>query len=385
MIVCSKCGKENQDHYKFCLGCGSELAAAAPAKPPRAAAPTAMPAPAAPAAPAGAAPRKTSRPPADAPVVAVSPTPPAGVPQVGDADEFTKPAPTPRGPTAASASAAKARPPTGEDALRTTSPEAPQAPSGATGACPTCGTPNPKEFVFCGNCGARLQQAAAPRTMNIAAKAKPAEARALGRLGLIRPDGTEGGQHVLREVESIIGRGTGALFDHDSYLSPQHARFTFQDGEVVLEDIGSLNGVFVKISNEEALGGSDIFRIGQELLRFDAILDPQLLEDGTEIMGSPNPGYWGRLSVIMGPGLDGSAFPLMGEEMVLGRERGDILFSDDGYVSGTHAKICVREDGYFLNDLGSSNGTFIRITQPRKIGPGTFVLMGQQLFRFEQL
>ncbi|MEM7607319.1 MAG: zinc-ribbon domain-containing protein [Myxococcota bacterium] len=25
MIVCPRCGKENQDHYKFCLGCGAEL------------------------------------------------------------------------------------------------------------------------------------------------------------------------------------------------------------------------------------------------------------------------------------------------------------------------------------------------------------------------
>jgi len=35
LITCNRCGKENQDHYKFCLGCGSELvkpaAAAAPA------------------------------------------------------------------------------------------------------------------------------------------------------------------------------------------------------------------------------------------------------------------------------------------------------------------------------------------------------------------
>src|SRR5438045_2830040 len=27
MIVCNRCGKENQDHYKFCLGCGAELTA----------------------------------------------------------------------------------------------------------------------------------------------------------------------------------------------------------------------------------------------------------------------------------------------------------------------------------------------------------------------
>src|SRR5438270_9176306 len=27
MTVCNRCGKENQDHYKFCLGCGAELIA----------------------------------------------------------------------------------------------------------------------------------------------------------------------------------------------------------------------------------------------------------------------------------------------------------------------------------------------------------------------
>jgi hypothetical protein len=38
VIICPKCSKENQDHYKFCLGCGSKLpqaAAGAPAAPPR--------------------------------------------------------------------------------------------------------------------------------------------------------------------------------------------------------------------------------------------------------------------------------------------------------------------------------------------------------------
>ena len=31
MTVCNRCGKENQDHYKFCLGCGAELTAPKPA------------------------------------------------------------------------------------------------------------------------------------------------------------------------------------------------------------------------------------------------------------------------------------------------------------------------------------------------------------------
>ena len=49
MITCSRCGKENQDHYKFCLGCGAKLeAAAAPAPAPSPApSPGLTPAPAA--------------------------------------------------------------------------------------------------------------------------------------------------------------------------------------------------------------------------------------------------------------------------------------------------------------------------------------------------
>ena len=74
------------------------------------------------------------------------------------------------------------------------------------------------------------------------------------------------------------------------------------------------------------------------------ISPPQPLEDGTEIMGTPNPGFWGRLSVIVGRDVDGSAFPLFGDAIVLGRERGDILFPEDGYVSGTHARISLRDE-----------------------------------------
>ena len=33
MIICPNCSRENEDHYKFCLGCGTELSKAAAAKP----------------------------------------------------------------------------------------------------------------------------------------------------------------------------------------------------------------------------------------------------------------------------------------------------------------------------------------------------------------
>ena len=338
MIICSKCGKENQDRYKFCLGCGSQLTAAAPSAPG----------------------------------------------SLGGSDVSRPGAGSGLSPAVSPLSSGSAQlPVTQPDSLPGLQPGA----GASAGLCPDCGTPNPTEFVFCGSCGARLKDfgqrssgAAARPVVSPGAKVSTA-----ATLSLIRPDGTEGGTHPLTSPETVIGRGAGPLFDGDSYLSPRHARFSFSDGNMQIEDSGSLNGVFVRITQQEPLNDGDIFRIGQELLRFDIIRDPEPLEDGTDVMGSPNPGYWGRLSIIVGPGVEGSAFPLMGEEIVLGRERGDILFSDDGYVSGTHAKIEVQQDGCYLTDLGSSNGTFIQLVRPRPLPSGTFVLMGQQLFRADLL
>lgn len=199
----------------------------------------------------------------------------------------------------------------------------------------------------------------------------------------IRPDGAEGDTHTLNEGINLVGRNHGRLFENDGYLSPDHGEITVSGRQFVLRDTGSLNGVFFKITNEELLESGDIFRIGQELIRFDAIMPPEPLEDGTEIMGSPNPGFWGRLTVIVGYGVDGNSYPLKGQSVVVGRERGEILFPDDGYVSGTHLQILFRDGQCYMEDLGSSNGTFLKIRSERTISAGSFVLMGQQLFRLE--
>jgi pSer/pThr/pTyr-binding forkhead associated (FHA) protein len=209
----------------------------------------------------------------------------------------------------------------------------------------------------------------------------PVKITVRGQLTLIRPDGSEGGIHPLHQGENLVGRGQGHLFDADPYLSPRHCEFVLSTQGLEVRDLRSLNGVFMKLAQEETLESGDTFRIGQELLRFDVINPPTPLEDGTEIIGTPNPGFWGRLSVIVGRDVDGPAFPLFDETVVLGRERGDILFPEDGYVSGTHAQITLRDGRVYLTDLGSSNGTFLRVRDTHPVPAGSLLLMGQQLFR----
>jgi pSer/pThr/pTyr-binding forkhead associated (FHA) protein len=259
-------------------------------------------------------------------------------------------------------------------------------PPADTTACPSCGKQVPSAFAFCGGCGHRMKPApgaVAEAAIQRAEAVAPSPGRVgpRGHLTLIRPDGTEGGVFPLEEGENAIGRGRGALFDADPYLSPRHADFVLTEGGLEVRDQRSLNGIFVRITEEEALESGDSFRIGQELLRFDGINPPTPLEDGTEIIGTPNPGYWGRLSVVVGRDLDGPAFPLFEEAAKLGRERGDILFPEDGYVSGAHCQLSVRDGRVYLKDLGSSNGTFLRIRESRVVPSGGLMLMGQQLFR----
>ena len=408
MIQCKHCGKENQDHYKFCLGCGVELKKEAPSP---ALAPTPVPATA----------------PVTAPKVDVvpptmfQPPPPKPAPA-------PKPAPMDDGALFASAAAATLEPkPTGRQRLPTPAPAAMSAPStdnirdtlseaapptfeqestksgaaqpplpaaqGAGAPCPNCGTFVPQGFLFCGSCGTRTAPAgAAPppagepgtvKTMFMAGAQPAAAPQPRGKLILIRSDGSEGGTHPIKDGTNLIGRTAGGMFESDGFLSPRHAELVVSGSSATVRDLHSLNGVFVKLGQEEEIPSGTTFRIGQELLRFDAIPPPTPLEDGTEVMGSPNPGFWGRLAIIVGRDQDGSAFPLFGDGVVLGRERGDILFPEDGYVSGTHARISYRDGKFYLADLGSSNGTFMRIRGDRTLKSGMFLLMGQQLFKLQ--
>lgn len=234
-------------------------------------------------------------------------------------------------------------------------------------------------FAFCGACGAPVP-GAEPAAAPVATFAQDS-----AKLVLIQPDGTEGGTVEIPVSEVAVGRDAGGFFGQDAYLSPRHAVFRAEGENVVVRDEGSLNGVFVKImpNQPQEIQSGDIFRVGQELILFEAIDRGSPTADGTEKMGSPIEGLWGRLSLIVGKGRLGNAFPIGGEGVILGRERGNILFPEDGYVSGIHLRVNADKGSYFITDLGSSNGSYFKVNGEAKLSAGDFLLMGAQLFRID--
>lgn len=353
MITCPKCGKENQDHYKFCLGCGAEL--------PRG---------------GGAAKPFTSN------------TPPHGIPAAAQRPAQGGSAPPAAGAQPLAATAAIPRPSQQPD-VRSTAPATPQAHGGAMVSCPQCGHGNVPGNRFCASCGYNLSALSGAQAMPAAAA--PVAAASGGARGImltaLRADGTEAGNFRLPDGPTIaVGRDTGSIFAGDSYLSPRHATFSRRGAQLSIRDEGSLNGVYLKLKPQEPnrLEYGDVFRIGQEIIRFEELRGQGPSTDGVERFGSPGKGYIGRLALVIGRDTTGNAFPIPERGIHCGRERGDILFSEDGYVSGLHCQVSRGPDGQvYLTDLGSSNGSFIRLRAERNIASGDILLMGQQLFRID--
>jgi pSer/pThr/pTyr-binding forkhead associated (FHA) protein len=181
----------------------------------------------------------------------------------------------------------------------------------------------------------------------------------------------------------MIGRDTGAIFAGDSYLSPRHATFTFKGTKLSVRDESSLNGIYRKLKREDpiVLNFTDVFRIGQEIMRIEPLNTVAPTSDGVERLGSPSKGYVARLALITGRDTSGNAFPIPEAGLHLGRERGDILFPEDGYVSGLHCRLAWEKNHIVLTDLGSSNGTFVRLNSETELVDNDILLMGQQLFR----
>ena len=260
------------------------------------------------------------------------------------------------------------------------------APPGGV-ACPQCGHVNAGNR-FCASCGYNLGAlAGASPSVPAAAAAAPAAVPGGIILTALRADGSEAGTFRMPDAPVVsVGRDTGSIFAGDSYLSPRHATFSKRSGQLFIKDEGSLNGVYLKVRPNEPclLEFGDVFRIGQEIIRFEELKGQGKSADGVERFGSPAKGYIGRLALVIGRDTTGNSFPVPERGVHCGRERGDILFSEDGYVSGLHCSIAKGPDGkIYLTDVGSSNGTFVRLRSERSVGATDILLMGQQLFRID--
>jgi hypothetical protein len=95
-----------------------------------------------------------------------------------------------------------------------------------------------------------------------------------------------------------------------------------------------------------------------------------------------------RLKVLSSPSLNpGAEHVLDSAPLTVGRSsENDLPLEGDDFASARHARFEPRRDGVWVEDIGSTNGTFVngdRLEQPRRLTPGDVIRIGETDLRLE--
>lgn len=241
--------------------------------------------------------------------------------------------------------------------------------------CPRCQTENPLAASSCQSCGMRLMSWG---TMLVTADQQSA-LRPQVTLRVVKADGGPEVVFAFRKDQAVAGSAGDILLMDDPFVARNQARFTFSGPVLTVDDIGGGSGVFARVKAERQVHLGQEIRCGRQRLVLEEIPPAPT----PRVWGSPDPGCRVRLVQLLDGGRRGDAFPLREGENLIGREAGDITFPGDGFVSGRHAVLRVQADRMTLRDVGSSNGTFVRLDQPTNLENGDQLLMGRHLLKVD--
>jgi pSer/pThr/pTyr-binding forkhead associated (FHA) protein/ribosomal protein L40E len=266
----------------------------------------------------------------------------------------------------------------------------------ASATCARCGHEREPDAAFCRHCGTSFREgnpSGSPFTPQQGAHpfAGLSPSTTTPRLVTLLKDGSEGRSIPLTDKDADIGSGEGDItFPDDPYISPRHARIGCRAGTYSVRDLDSVNGIYVRVRDEMELRDRDMLLVGQQVLRFEVLGDGELplgpaFQRGIMVFGTPEASRFARLAQYTTEGVSRDVHYLFRDETVIGRENGDIVFTDDPFLSRRHAAIRVDHAGhrFTLHDLGSSNGTALRIRGEHVLRDGDQFRIGRHLFRFE--
>jgi len=100
----------------------------------------------------------------------------------------------------------------------------------------------------------------------------------------------------------------------------------------------------------------------------------------------PKKGVPTKIVVTDGP-LAGTTIPLGRSSIIVGRSPDSALVLDDSYSSARHARFFLSEGQWFVEDLQSTNGTYVhgqRIDHPIPVKAGDSVTIGQTAFTLQR-
>jgi pSer/pThr/pTyr-binding forkhead associated (FHA) protein len=179
--------------------------------------------------------------------------------------------------------------------------------------------------------------------------------------------GSDSGKELSATVAFEIGRdpAAGLALVADELVSNRHASVKPTDEGLVLEDLGSRNGTYV---NGVQVAGPTVLSPGDRIVVGETTIE--IVEQQAS-----------ALVLVVSPHGEPAYEVPLGEPLEIGRDQSAGLpLTNDGQVSWRHARVAPHPRGVEVEDLGSSNGTFLngaRIVEPTVVEPGSRLTVGE--------
>jgi pSer/pThr/pTyr-binding forkhead associated (FHA) protein len=192
-----------------------------------------------------------------------------------------------------------------------------------------------------------------------------------------------------KSPDTTIGRQDGDIrFPEDVFLSPLHAKISWERDTLVVRDLGSRNGTWVFLEGPHRLVDGDLLLIGSQVIRFRRLGYPGPHPpdaDATKRMGSLSPSA--DIASLTQLRSDGSARDVIqlspGRDVAIGREQGDWTFPYDPSMSARHALVRSEDADFVVVDANSRNGVAVAARGDVPLGHNSRVLVGDKLLRIE--
>jgi len=201
--------------------------------------------------------------------------------------------------------------------------------------------------------------------------------------------GTPINRYERKSLHTTIGRNDGDLrFPEDPFLSPLHAKLSWEQQRLVVRDLGSRNGTWVFLEQPHRLIDGDLLLVGSQVLRFRRLGYPGPHTpdaDATRRMGSLIPSA--DIATLTQLRSDGSPRDVIhlspGRDVRIGRERGDWIYPYDPSMSAEHALIRSEDADFVVLDAGSRNGVAMAARGDIALVHQSRILVGDKLLRVE--
>ena len=116
--------------------------------------------------------------------------------------------------------------------------------------------------------------------------------------------------------------------------------------------------------------------------RCGAAMPPEILAARTQFFGQLQVPGRAKLILIRGEGVEGLSYQLNADQHIVGRN-GQLVFTDDPFISPRHANLFYRNGKLVVRDEGSLNGVYWRVSGTTELAAGDLFLAGEQLFAVE--